>query len=141
MNARSVFCLVGVLVLAGITARADTDLIIGSPPAPIPQPKNDALSRYKHIVYQAVGSHWFPAIDRLSGSIPPGKVHLSFTIHSDGNISDITILGGKDQTALANLSINALHDSAPYAPFDADLRKQVGDKYTDDFTFTNAAKK
>ena len=139
MLLRSLFCLVGVLALAGVIGRADSDDMIGGPPAVQPKPPLDALGRYKQYVYRVVGAHWYPAI--YTTSVPRGRIHLSFTIHSDGKISNITVLEGKDQSVLIKIGTDALVTPAPYQPFGPDLLKQVGEKYTDDFTFSTMDKK
>jgi outer membrane biosynthesis protein TonB len=137
----------GVLVLARFPLNADNDIILGpwltksSGTNPAAKPPTDALGKYKQQVYLAVGSHWYASVDQALPSLPPGKVHLKFTIHSDGSLTDVILLEGKDFKELVKISSDALESSAPFEPFNDALIKEIGDKYVDDFTFSNAEKK
>jgi len=93
------------------------------------------LGKYKQYICAVVGSYWYPDIDKHFGTIGVGTVAIRFTIHSDGTISDVTILGGDDQI-LRNISRNALVAPAPYKPFSESMVKEVGDSFTEDFTFS-----
>ena len=144
MNASSLLCFTAILVLAGMPLRADNDIILGpwltKKPASQPVP-TDSLGKYKQYVHFVVGSYWYPAINQHFGRVPYGMVHIRFTIHSDGSITDVTVLEGKDQEVLAKISMDALENPAPFKPFSDALIKQVGEKYTDDFTFSTEDKK
>jgi len=94
------------------------------------------LGKYKQYIYSVVGSYWYPDINQHFGTIGVGMVHIQFTIHSDGTISDVTILEGNNLEILKNISKNALVAPAPFKPFSEAMIKQVGDSYTDDFTFS-----
>jgi len=94
------------------------------------------LGKYKQYVYSVVGSHWYPDINQHFGIIGVGMVHIQFTIHSDGRITDITVLEGDNLQTLRDISHNSLLAPAPFKPFNDALIKQVGDSYTDDFTFS-----
>jgi hypothetical protein len=63
-------------------------------------------------------------------------VHIRFTIHSDGKLTDVTVLDGNNLEILRDISHNALRMPAPYKPFSPALIKEVGDSYTDDFSFS-----
>jgi outer membrane biosynthesis protein TonB len=94
------------------------------------------LGKYKQYVYSVVGSYWYPDINQHFGLIPVGAVHIQFTIHSDGTLSDVTILEGDNQDMLKTISQQALVKPAPFKPFSDAMIKEVGDSYTDDFTFS-----
>jgi outer membrane biosynthesis protein TonB len=94
------------------------------------------LGKYKQYVYSVVGSYWYPDIDKHFGLIGVGVVHIQFTIHSDGTLSDITILEGENLDQLKSISKNALVAPAPFKPFSPAMIKEVGDSYTDDFSFS-----
>jgi len=94
------------------------------------------LGKYKQYVYSVVGSHWYPDINQHFGTIGVGMVHIQFTIHSDGTISDVTILEGNNLEILRDISHRALVAPAPYKPFSDAMIKEVGDSYTDDFSFS-----
>ena len=96
------------------------------------------LGKYKQYVYSVVGSYWYPDIDKHFGLIGVGVVHIQFTIHSDGTLSDVTILDGNESNLeqLRTISKNALVAPAPFKPFPPGMVKEVGDSYTDDFSFS-----
>ena len=96
------------------------------------------LGRYKQYVYSVVGSYWYPAIDKQFGLIGVGAVHIQFTIHSNGQITDVTVLDGNTANLeiLRTISHNALVKPAPYKAFSDAMIKEVGDSYTDDFSFS-----
>jgi outer membrane biosynthesis protein TonB len=96
------------------------------------------LGKYKQYVYSVVGSYWYPAVNKSFQVLPVGMVHIQFTIHSDGTITDVTVLQGNEANLqlLLSISKNALIAPAPYKQFSDAMIKQVGDSYTDDFTFS-----
>jgi outer membrane biosynthesis protein TonB len=96
------------------------------------------LGKYKQYVYSVVGSYWYPAVNKSFQVLPVGMVHIQFTIHSDGKITDIIVLQGNEPNLqlLMSISRNALIAPAPFNPFSDAMIKQVGDSYTDDFTFS-----
>jgi outer membrane biosynthesis protein TonB len=62
---------------------------------------------------------------------------VQFTVHSDGNVTDVSVIEGGNLKLLSKISMDALTSPAPFKPFDEALLKQVGSKYTDDFSFSN----
>ena len=94
------------------------------------------LGKYKQYMYSVVGSYWYPDINAHFGIIPVGVVHIKFTVHSDGRLTDVVILQGDNLDTLKSISRNALVAPAPYKPFSPAMIKQVGDSFTDDFTFS-----
>ncbi len=94
------------------------------------------LGKYKEYVYSVVGSYWYPAIDKHFGAIGVGAVTIHFTIHSDGTLSDVTVTDGDNLEQLRTISKNALVAPAPFKPFPPGLVKEVGDSYSDDFSFS-----
>jgi outer membrane biosynthesis protein TonB len=103
-----------------------------------------ALGKYKQQVYLAVGSHWYPKIDKSLQLIGVGMVHIQFTIASDGTVTT-KVLGGDTATLqiLQSISINSILESAPFPPFPPAMVKELieeqggdGSSYTDDFTFS-----
>ena len=94
------------------------------------------LGKYKQYVYNVVGSYWYPDIDKHFGIIPVGMVHIKFTIHSDGTLTDVAILEGDNLEQLKLISKHALVAPAPFKAFSPAMIKEVGDSYTDDFSFS-----
>ncbi len=102
-----------------------------------PAAMSSELGKYKQYVYGVVGSYWYPDIDQHFGIIPVGTVHIQFTIHSDGRITDVIILEGDKLDQLKLISKHALIAPAPYKAFSEAMMKELGtDSYTDDFTFS-----
>jgi hypothetical protein len=95
------------------------------------------LGRYKAKVYRTVGGRWYPAVDRQFQILPVGVVHIQFTIHSDGSV-DTKVLDGDNGSMqiLLTISLEAIRESAPFDPFTPSMIKEVGDSYTDDFSFS-----
>ena len=93
------------------------------------------LGKYKQYLYSVVGSYWYPDINQHFGTIGVDTVHIKFTIHSDGTMSDVIMLEGRDEI-LKTISKHALVAPAPFKPFSESMIRQVGDSYTDDFTFS-----
>jgi hypothetical protein len=95
------------------------------------------LGRYKAKVYRAVGSRWYEKIGKQLQYIGVGSVHIQFTIYSDGTVSTKVLDGGNStlEMLLSN-SRNSITEAAPFPPFTPGMLKQVGDSYTDDFTFS-----
>ena len=94
------------------------------------------LGKYKQYVYSVVGSYWYPDINKQFGTIGVGMVHIQFTIHSDGTLTDVVVLEGDNLEILRTISKHALVAPAPFKPFNDAMIKEVGDSYTDDFTFS-----
>jgi outer membrane biosynthesis protein TonB len=94
------------------------------------------LGKYKQYLYAVVGSYWYPDVKNSMSLISVGVVRIRATIHSDGRITDVTVLEGDNLEILRGISRHALVAPAPYKPFSDALIKQVGENYTDEFSFT-----
>lgn len=116
----------------------DTQGRAGMSGQPTPEAMATDLGRYKAYIYGVVGSYWYPQVNKSFQVLPVGMVHIKFTIHSDGTISDVVVLDGNEPNLqlLMSISKNALIQPAPYKPFTDAMIKQVGESYTDDFTFS-----
>ena len=64
-------------------------------------------------------------------------MHIQFTIHSDGSV-DTKVLEGNSGTLqlLLAISLNSIREAAPFDPFTDSMIQDIGDSYTDDFTFS-----
>ena len=131
--------LAGTAALTGLQLQADSGTALWPN---VPQYSNDAplretpLTEYKAYVRQIVGSYWCPSVERLSGALPAGRIHLRFTVHSDGTITDMRVLESTNQQ-LVDIAVKSVNSPAPFKPFGRDLIYQVGDHYTDDLRFCN----
>ena len=95
------------------------------------------LGRYKALVYRAVGSHWYPKVDKQFQLLPAGLVHVQFTIHKDGTVDTKVLEGNEaDLQLLTSISLNSIREASPFPPFTDSMIRDVGDSYTDDFTFS-----
>jgi hypothetical protein len=134
---KPLFCLLVLLVLTSLPLVADSGSGTRLVTNPVPQAALPApLKKYKAYLYDVVGSYWYPTINQIYSTLPSGTVHVRFTVHSDGNISNVEIDEGKNLTGLVNVCLRALKGPAPFKPFDSELIKAVGNKYDDDFTFS-----
>jgi TonB family protein len=102
-------------------------------PAAMATPRGKYMQQFRNIV----GSYWYPAVDSQMSLISVGTVVIRFTVHSDGTISDITVLQGNDNPnfVLKNISVSALRSPAPFPPFPPEMIKDVGTSFTDEFSF------
>jgi hypothetical protein len=96
------------------------------------------LGRYKARVYRAVGSRWYAKVGNQLQVLGVGTVHITYTIYSDGHLQ---ITGDPDANnpalmLLHSISINSMTEAAPFPPFSDAMKKEVGDSYTDDFSFS-----
>jgi outer membrane biosynthesis protein TonB len=94
------------------------------------------LGKYKQYIYEVVGSYWYPSINQKFSTIGVGSVHIQFTISKDGTLSDVRVLDGNNLLILRDISVNALRSPAPFKPFSPGMIREVGDSYTDDFSFS-----
>jgi hypothetical protein len=95
------------------------------------------LGKYKAKVYRTVGSLWYHKVDQQFQVLPVGMVHIQFTIHQDGSV-DTKVLDGNEGSLqiLLSISLNSIRESAPFDPFTPSMIREVGESYTDDFTFS-----
>jgi hypothetical protein len=96
------------------------------------------LGRYKAKIYRAVGARWYDKVASQFQVLGVGTVHISYTIYSDGRLV-INADPDKDNPALMllhSISLNAMTEAAPFDAFSDAMKKEVGDSYTDDFTFS-----
>ncbi len=110
---------------------------LGTHGAASPEAMATELGKYKQAVYAAIGSYWYPDVDNHFQMLPVGMVHIQFTIHQNGSVSDVKVLDGDTETLhqLLTISQNAILKGSPYGPFKPEMIKEVGDSYTDDISF------
>jgi hypothetical protein len=96
------------------------------------------LGRYKAKVYRAVGARWYTGVNSQIQLLGVGTVHITYTIHSDGRME---IMADPDSNnaslmLLHTISLDAMLRSSPFDPFSDAMKRDVGESYTDDFTFS-----
>jgi outer membrane biosynthesis protein TonB len=94
------------------------------------------LGKYQMEFYQIVKSYWDPDVEKSVSLLPVGQVVFRYTVHSDGTITDVTLVQGDNLQLLRTISRHALVAPAPYKPFSDEMKKQVGDSYTDEMSFS-----
>jgi hypothetical protein len=114
---------------------ADLDGRAGISGAPTPDSTATELGRYKAKVYLLVGNRWYGKVDKQLQLLGVGMVKIQYTIYSDGTVQTKLLEGGNLQLLYA-ISQNSITEAAPFDPFSDALRKQVGDSFTDYFTFS-----
>jgi outer membrane biosynthesis protein TonB len=110
----------------------------GQPGDNSPAARASELGRYKARVYRAVGSRWYAKVGNQLQVLGVGTVHITYTIHSDGSL-EITAdpdAGNPALMLLHSISVNSMTEAAPFPPFSDAMRKEVGDSFTDDFSFS-----
>jgi hypothetical protein len=104
--------------------------------APTPESTATELGKYKAKVYLLVGNRWYGKLTpQQLQLIGVGMVKIQYTIHFDGTV-ETKVLEGGNLALFLPICLNSITESAPFDPFTDSMRKQVGDSYTDYFTFT-----
>jgi hypothetical protein len=94
------------------------------------------LCDYRSYFHDRVSQRWYSEMVRNDlGALRYGTVKIRFVVHSDGTISNLSIMEGDSAGLLKTVSINVLLDSAPFKPFSDALVKEMGTDYVDDMTF------
>jgi hypothetical protein len=103
-----------------------------------PAARATELGRYKARVYSAVGSRWYAKVSNQLQVLGVGTLHITYTIHLDGSL-EITADPDQGNPALMllhSISINSMTEAAPFPPFTDAMKKEVGNSYTGDFSFS-----
>ncbi len=101
-----------------------------------PTPRETALALYKKHIQAVLEYYWSYEVKRHAADLEAGTVKLRYVIHSDGSISDITVIEGDNFEVLKQVGKDVLVSGTPYRPFTSDVIAEVGDQYTDTRTFT-----
>ena len=107
---------------------------------PTPESMKTELGAYKAQFYAAVGSQWYSRLspDKIQ-LIGVGSVRVHYTIYADGTIKTWVIqseASNSSMSILLPLSENSIRAVSPFKPFSPAMQKEVGDSYSDDFTFS-----
>ncbi len=104
---------------------------------PSPDAMKTELGAYKARFYQAVGSRWYQKVGQQMQLIGVGSVRIQYTIYKDGTITTKVLdSGGGSMMILLTISRTSILECSPFIPFSESMIKQVGDSYTDDFSFS-----
>ena len=95
------------------------------------------MGRYKAKVFRAIGSRWYIYVNRDSGLIGLGSVRVKFFIRSDGVITEMQILEGKQLSGLLAVSRRSIGEvSGQLEPFPQSMKDQLGNGYWEEVSFT-----
>jgi len=95
------------------------------------------LILYDRALIEKIRNHWHLVMD---GTYLPNqvkaKVTLTFRLHADGQISELMVTENTGNAIQAALSQKAIEQSAPFPPWSAEVRKEVGKDHREtSFTF------
>jgi TonB family protein len=76
---------------------------------------------YKRLVFEKIKSSWM--LSRSGAKRQKGKVELSFSVDSDGQLKDEPQVLSSSNQDLDNLAVGCVKKAAPFAPFPATLKK------------------
>ena len=96
------------------------------------------LGRYKAKVYRAVGARWYDKVNSQIQVLGVGTVHVNYTIYSDGHM---VITGDPDASnqalmLLHSISVLSMTEASPFDAFSDAMKKEVGDSFSDQFSFS-----
>jgi len=118
--------------------QSDVQGVVGQPGDNSPAAMATDLGRYKAKVYRAVGARWYEKVASQLQVLGVGTVHINFTIYSDGHMVITADPDASNQSLmlLHSISLNSMTESAPFDAFSPAMKKEVGDSYSDDFSFS-----
>jgi len=93
-----------------------------------------AYGDYDREFIDAVQTRWFQLLEGRSPE-GPGKVVVSFRMHPDGRITNLSVVHNEMSDLLGLICQQAIFDPAPYRPWPEDMRRDIGKEYRD-ITFT-----
>lgn len=98
--------------------------------------RESELGKYKARLYRGIGSRWYVSVQNDTGLISIGTVRIRFYIRYDGTISEVQIVQGRNEGKLTAVSRLAILEMNGQLPFPEAVRKQVGDGFYEEVTFT-----
>jgi len=93
------------------------------------------LQDYDRALVDAIEQRWNDILDQRSFPLTTGVVVVEFTLAFHGKVSNVSVVKSTVNDQLAFICKMAIRDSAPFPPWPADMRRQVGDKRVIKFTF------
>jgi outer membrane biosynthesis protein TonB len=85
---------------------------------------------YDEAVISAVQQRWYLLLDdQGTAGSQTGKVTLRFHLNSDGSVSEMKLVDSTVDLTLALICQSAVRDPAPFAPWPAEMRKEIGAKF------------
>ncbi|MGV3754017.1 MAG: energy transducer TonB [Verrucomicrobiota bacterium] len=102
----------------------------------ITAPLNDGspLGIYDRAVIEKILNRWHQILQGAYLTGPAtGKVTVKFHLHADGQISEVMVIENKATAIQSALSQKAIGQSAPFPPWSAEVRQQIGKDYRETF--------
>jgi len=85
---------------------------------------------YDRAIIEAVTDHWYALLDsRHFAQDRTGKVIVRFKLRYDGSISEMSTLENTVGETLNYVCQEAIEESAPFAAWPSDMRRQIADNY------------
>lgn len=99
--------------------------------------KATPFGTYDALLVEAVSQHWYTLLDRRDyASDANGRVVLQFKLHTDGSVTEITVVENTVSSSLMLLCEMAIREPAKYTPWPDEMRKMIGESYRKiQFTF------
>jgi outer membrane biosynthesis protein TonB len=91
---------------------------------------------YDDALIQAVQERWYRLLEQRDyASDSRGRVVLTFVLHYDGRVSDMSISENTAGEVLGLICRKAVEDNSPYAAWPSDMRRMLGETRKIQFTF------
>ncbi len=94
------------------------------------------FATYDKKVIGKIGAYWQANVSNKYYGETVGEVEVTFKLLSDGKVSDLRVTRNNANRVLAGWCIQAIEDSAPFAPFPASMKAMVGDFREGTLTFS-----
>lgn len=93
------------------------------------------FAAYDKKIIGKIGAYWqYQVTDRYYGE-SVGEVEISFRLMSDGTITELKVTRNSANNVLAGWCLQAIEQSAPFAPFPESMKALVGHSRTGSITF------
>ena len=125
------------LIGAAILATISISVFADEPPAADATP----LAKYRCYTQDVVTPLWYREMAKNNfGGFRYSEVRIRCRVHSDGTVSDMTVVVGESAGLLKTVSLHVLQSAAPFKPFDPALIAEMGTSYVDEFSFKVVSK-
>lgn len=94
-----------------------------------------SFSDYDRAVIDSVEQRWNDLLDKGAFPLKNGLVVVEFTLSFNGTVSNVAVAKSTVNKQLSFVCTRAILDAAPFPPWPAPMRRQIGDKRVIKFTF------
>jgi hypothetical protein len=101
-------------------------------------PPASTAATYDKTMIKSIQVRWMQLLDQRGyGGGVKGRMIVQFNLHSDGSVSDVTILENNLPVSFALLCESAIKDVSPFSPWPDSMRREIGkDQRTVRFSFS-----